>query len=65
MVESVTASLAAGIIVLVIGVMALARALKSRAGARIVHPDGWHAAKPARKPAPKSERDGTRSRRAG
>jgi hypothetical protein len=61
MVESVTASLAAGIIVLVIVVMALARALKSRAGYRIVHPDGWHAAKPA----PKSERDRTRSRRAG
>jgi hypothetical protein len=59
LVESVTVSLAAGIIVLVIVVMALARALKS--GYRIVHPDGWHAAKPA----PKSERDRTRSRRAG
>lgn len=54
MVESVTMSLALGIIAVVIAVMAITSALKWRARAprsdvtdpsyRVLHPDGWHAA---------------------
>jgi hypothetical protein len=55
MVESVTASLAAGIIVVVVAVMAIVRAVKRRA-----HAHDWES-----RPAPKdAEREETRARRA-